>query len=138
VVVPGFGDETNRIGLGVEQAGEPRIVRGRAPGPARHAERGEGGVQLALGREQLGVGRVGPGIAALDVVNAELVEHAGDDQLVVQCKVDTVGLRPVAQRGVEQIETFARRIACHGGHQYPKYLSARPAAITMITSLSAM
>ena len=57
--------------------------------------------------EQLSVGRVGARIAALDIVDAEIVQHAGDRQLVVQREIDAVGLRAVAQRGVEEIETFA-------------------------------
>ena len=56
--------------------------------------------------EELGVGRIGAGIAALDIVDAELVEHAGDRQLVGEREVDAIGLRAVAQRGVEQIEAF--------------------------------
>ena len=50
VIVPGLGDEADRLGLGVEQRGEPRIVRGRAAGPPRHAEGGEGGVAACAAR----------------------------------------------------------------------------------------
>ena len=57
-------------------------------------------------REQFGVGRIGAGIAALDIVDAELVEHARDRDLVGEREIDAVGLRAVAQRGVEQIEAF--------------------------------
>ena len=64
-------------------------------------------VELRLGGEEFGVGRIGAGIAALDIVDAEFVEHAGDDLLVMQREIDAVGLRAVAQRGVEQIEAFA-------------------------------
>ena len=53
------------------------------------------------------VGRVGAGIAALDIVDAELVEHAGDGDLVLEREVDAVGLRAVAQRRVEEIEALA-------------------------------
>ena len=54
-----------------------------------------------------GVGRIGAGIAALDIVDAELVEHVRDRELVGEREIDAVGLRAVAQRGVEQIEAFA-------------------------------
>ncbi len=67
--------------------------------------------------EQFGVGRIGARIAALDIIDAEIVEHAGDRQLVGQREVDAIGLRAVAQRGVEQIETFAG----HGGAQVNWY-----------------
>ena len=63
--------------------------------------------------EQLGVGRVRARIAALDIVDAELVEQLRDRELVVQREVDAVDLRAVAQRGVEQIEAFAG----HAPHQ---------------------
>ena len=56
--------------------------------------------------EELGVGRVGAGIAALDVVDAEIVEHGGDAPLVLDREVDARRLRAVAQRRVEQIESF--------------------------------
>ncbi|MGY3410755.1 hypothetical protein ACVWZV_006868 [Bradyrhizobium sp. GM5.1] len=62
--------------------------------------------KLRLGAEELGVGRIGAGIAALDIVDAEFIEHLGDDLLVGQREIDAVGLRAVAQRGVEQIEAL--------------------------------
>ena len=94
--------------LASSSAASPGSFEAERPGRARHAEGGEGArSSLRLVGEQLGVGRVGAGIAALDIVDAELVEHAGDRQLVVQREIDAVGLRAVAQRGVEQIEAFA-------------------------------
>ena len=107
MIVPGLGDEADGVGLGLEQRREAGIVRGRAAGPPRHAEGGEGGAELALLGEQLRVGRVGAGIAALDIVDAEIVEHVRDRELVVEREIDAVGLRAVAQRGVEEIEAFA-------------------------------
>ncbi|MGY4455127.1 hypothetical protein ACVWZR_009787 [Bradyrhizobium sp. i1.3.1] len=53
-------------------------------------------LELGLGAEELGVGRIGAGIAALDIVDAEIVEHRRDDLLVGQGEIDAVGLRPVA------------------------------------------
>src|SRR5262249_20750539 len=76
--------------------------------PPRHAEGRERGAELALLAEQLSIGRVGARVAALDVVDADVVEQAGDRKLVVEGEVDAVGLRAVAQRGVEEIEAFAR------------------------------
>ena len=67
-------------------------------------------VELAVGGEQLGVERIGARIAALDIVDAEVVEHARERELVVQREVDAVRLRAVAQRGVEEIEAFAGHI----------------------------
>ena len=41
VVVPGLGDEADRVGIGVEQRRDAGVVRGRAAGALRHAEGGE-------------------------------------------------------------------------------------------------
>ena len=60
VIVPGLGDEADRVGLGVEQRGKPRIVRGRAAGPPRHAEGGEGRVRARGPRRTV---RVSVGLA---------------------------------------------------------------------------
>ena len=113
VIVPGLGNEADGVGLGVEQRHQPRIVRGRATGPPSHTERRKGRVELALLGEQLGIGRIGARIAALDVIDAEIVEHFGDRELVAEGEIDAVGLRAVAQRGVKEIEPFAG----HCGHQ---------------------
>ena len=113
VVIPGLGDKADGVGLGVEQRGQPRIVGGRAARPPRHAEGGELGLQAVVLAEEFRVGRIGAGIAALDVIDAELVEHARDRHLVGEREVDAVGLRAVAQRGVEQIEPFARHRSHH-------------------------
>src|SRR5690349_15493892 len=64
-------------------------------------------LQLRLRGEELGVGRIGAGIAALDIVDAEIIQHARDDLLVGEREVDAIGLRAVAQRCVKEIETFA-------------------------------
>ena len=103
-----FGDKADRVGLGFQKARHAGIVRDGTSGTPRHAEGGEARmVELRLGREKLGIRRIGAGIAAFDIVDAEIIEHAGDDLLVGQREVDAIGLRAVAQRGVEEIEAFA-------------------------------
>ena len=67
--------------------------------------------QRGLVREQFGIGRIGAGIAALDIVDAEIVKHFCDRLLVLQREIDAIGLRAVAQRGVEQIKAFAAHAA---------------------------
>jgi hypothetical protein len=104
VIVPRLGDEADRVRLRLEQRGDAGIVRERAAGPPRHAERREGGLELAVLGKQLRVGRVRARIAALDVIEPEGVEHPRDRDLVGEGEVDAVRLRAVAQRGVEQIE----------------------------------
>src|SRR3977135_1962863 len=64
--------------------------------------------------KEFGIGGIGAGIAALDIIDAEFVEHPGDQLLVVQREIDAVGLRAVAQRGVEQIEAFAAHVGPPG------------------------
>ena len=64
------------IAIGVEQRGDARIVGGRASLPPRHAEGGEARAQRRPLREEFRVERIGAGIAALDIIDAELVEHA--------------------------------------------------------------
>ena len=60
-----------------------------------------------IGGEEFRVGRIGARIAAFDIIDAEVVKHAGDCQLVGQREIDAIGLRTVAQRGVKQIQAFA-------------------------------
>src|SRR5262249_44412574 len=57
-------------------------------------------------REEGGVGRVGAGIAALDIVDAERVEQRGNGDLVLDGEVDAGRLLTVAQRGVEEVKSF--------------------------------
>ena len=71
VIVPGFGDEDDRVGVGGEQRGEAGIVGGRAAGPLGHAEGAEARALGRLALEEFGVDRIGAGIAALDIVDAE-------------------------------------------------------------------
>ena len=63
--------------------------------------------------KKFGIDRIGPGITALDIIDAELVEHARDRQLVREREIDAVGLRAVAQRGVEEIKPLARHDGSH-------------------------
>ncbi len=108
-------DKTDRVRFGFQERRQTRIVRGRAAGTPRHAERREAGVvELRLRCKEFGIGGIGTGIAAFDVVDAEFVEHPGDKLLVMQREIDAVGLRAVAQSGVEQIEAFASHVGTPG------------------------
>jgi hypothetical protein len=71
MVIPRFGNEADGGGRGVEQRLQPGIIGERAADALHHAEGGEGGGELAVFGEKGGVGRVGAGIAALDVVEPE-------------------------------------------------------------------
>src|SRR5437868_4843126 len=71
--------EADQVGFCHKQPGHAGIVGDRAPRPTCHAERSEARMRkLRLGAEELGVGRIGAGIAALDIVDAEFIEHLGN------------------------------------------------------------
>ncbi len=69
------------------------------------------GLRRALLAEEGRIGRIGAGIAAFDIVKAELVQHAGNRNLVLDGEVDAGRLLPVAERRVEEVDLFA----CHDG-----------------------
>ena len=98
--------------------------------------------ELRLLGEEFGIGGIGAGIAALDVVDAELVEHAGDQLLVMQREIDAVGLRAVAQRGIEQIEAFAAHVGAPGFAPSPSVFcmvvltSHSPLTVTVLRCLA--
>jgi hypothetical protein len=113
--VPAFRDETDGVRVGVEDGGEAGIVRRRAPGPLGHAE----GSELRMGEfrlfaEEGVVGRVRAGITAFDIVEAEFVEQARNEALVLHAEIDARRLRAVAQRGVEEVETGFLLGLAHG------------------------
>ena len=112
LIIPALGDEDDGVGGAVEQSGDARIVGGGAPRPLGHAEGGEMRLRRALRLEEFGVQRIGAGIAALDVVDAERVEQSRDLLLVVERKIDAGGLGAVAQGGVEQSDAFAAHWTC--------------------------
>ena len=94
---------------------EVRVVAGLVgPVPGRPEGR-----QLRLlpahrpgGREEVDVLRVGARPAALDERHPELVEHAGDAQLVREREGDVLALGPVAERGVVEDD----RLVGHAVH----------------------
>src|SRR5205823_4431657 len=89
--------------LGVEEFFQQLVVLGLDAAAAGHAERGDLRVlelQLADVAEEGGVLRVGAGEAALDVIDAELVELLGDEKLVLEREVEPLALRAVAEGGV--------------------------------------
>ena len=57
--------------------------------------------------EEFGILRVGAGPPAFHIVDADAVERQGDGVLVLHAEIDALRLRPVAQRGIEEVEAFA-------------------------------
>jgi hypothetical protein len=109
MVIPAFGHKTDGIAFGLQQGGEPRIIGRRDAGALGHAEGDEFGIAGTLLVEEGRVRRVGAGITALDIIDAELVEQRGNGNLVLDGKIHTGCLLPVAQCGVEESDLFA----CH-------------------------
>jgi hypothetical protein len=108
LIVPALGDIDDVVGGRLEQRGDAGIIGGRAPRPLGHAEGAEARALRRLLLEELRVERIGAGIAAFDIVEAEIViEHPGDLHLVVEREIDAGRLRAVAQGRVEEVETFA-------------------------------
>ncbi len=104
--VPGLRHVADDVGLGLQQACDAGIVGGRDAGPLRHAESRELGAQRPPLREKLGIQRIGAGIAALDHVDPEPVEHLHDGELVGQAEIDAGRLRAVAQRRVVEMDAL--------------------------------
>ncbi len=130
VIVPRLGDIDDRVGVGGEKTSKAWIIGGRAAGPLGHAEGAEAGAVGGLLFEEFGVERIRARIAALDIVDAEPVEHRRDAALVVEREVDAGGERAVAHRRVEQIEAFfGHRDHCSSGRRGAASLMLRSKAI---------
>src|SRR5580692_10290863 len=76
--------------------------------PSSYAALAQASPKGTLLGKQFGIDRIGARIAAFDIVDAELIKHARDRQLVRKREIDAVGLRAVAQRGVKEIKPLAR------------------------------
>ena len=60
--------------------------------------------ERARAAEELDVLGVRPWISALDEVDAEAVEQLGNLQLVLDREAEALALRPITQRGVEEVD----------------------------------
>src|ERR1700730_2532810 len=79
------------------------------PCPFGHSERREAAsFQVRPLSKKFRIERIGAGITALYVVDAETIEHGRDMALVGQRKIDAHHLRAIAQGRVKQSEFFAR------------------------------
>src|SRR5439155_7415749 len=74
---------------------------------------------------ELLVPRVRAGIAALDVVDAELIELARDLELVVQREREPLALHAVAKGGVVEFDA--------GGHRYLPYFTLSRSTLSAIS-----
>src|SRR6266403_2048589 len=107
VEVPGLADDGDHRRLGAETEVEVAVVGGLHARPAGRAEGGHLRVlqtEALDGAEELLVARVRARPAALDVMDAEVFEPLGDAQLVLKREGDVLGLRPVAQRRIVNLD----------------------------------
>ena len=129
---PGLSDDGANRGAGVQQGPDVGVVLGAAAHPARGAEgcdqRPLPG-EIARPGEELGVLGVGARPPALDEGHAQLVEPAGDPQLVVAGERDALALRAVPQRGVVDLDHVGTRVARrYGARPFRRSYSAMRAA----------
>ncbi len=107
VARPAFSEDGRDRGLALDQGQQVGVVLRGQRRPARAAERRDAGMPQLLaahGPKVLDVLRVRAGPAALDQLDAELVEHVGDVQLVVHGETDALPLRSVAEGGVIELD----------------------------------
>src|SRR6266566_133223 len=141
VEVPGLADDGDHRRLGGETEAEVAVVGGLHARPAGRAE----GRHLRVlqpealdGAEELLVARVRARPAALDVMDAEVVEPLGDAQLVLEREGDVLGLRPVAQRRVVDLDPPHGRVPGAGVSGFPikASCSARTASSVYLASMT--
>src|SRR5438094_3412165 len=147
VEVPGLADDGNHRRLGAETEVEVTVVGGLHARPAGRAEGGHLRVlqpEALDGAEELLVARVRAGPAALDVMDAEVFEPLGDAQLVLEREGDVLGLRPVAQRRVVELDASHGRFSGAGvggfggvgGFPMKASCSARTASSVYLASIT--
>ncbi len=130
MIVPGLGDEHDGVGVRGEQACDAGVVLGRSAGAFGHTEGRKARPHRRLALEEFRVDRIGAGIAPFDIVDPQTIEQGCDLALVLERKVDACRLRAVAQRGIKEVEAFARhfgRAASGVWLSGARRISSRPA-----------
>ena len=103
---PRLADDRHRLLVAVCQHLQAGVVLGAQPFAARHAEGDQLGVDQPLAlhaREELDLLGVGGREAALDEVDAQLVELEGDAHLLLDRERHALLLHAVAQRRVVEL-----------------------------------
>ena len=87
VIIPALGHEADRVGVRLQEASKAADRWKPRPLPAfGHAKATKDAFRVRFFSKKLGVGRVGARIAALDIIDAEGVKHAGNGDLVLDGK----------------------------------------------------
>ena len=97
--VPALADDCDGRGLGGHQRLHAGIILGGEVAPPGHSEGRDTGmaqVEVADRAEVRGVLGVREWIAPLDVVDPQLIEPLGDQQLVLEREIDPLTLAPIA------------------------------------------
>ena len=103
LVGPGLADEAGALSWRIQDRRDDRIVGGRAARASGHAEGNEArALEPRIGGEELSIGRVGARPAALDIINAQLIQRGGNPALISNGKVHALCLRTIPQGSVEQ------------------------------------
>ena len=102
MIVPAFGNKAHRACLCVEHFHKSGVIVSTATGTLCHAKgRHHGAFQLAVFGKKLAVGRVGTGVAALDIIKPQIIQGIGNANFIGQREINAGGLLPIAQGGVE-------------------------------------
>ena len=116
LVGPGLADEAGALGWRIQDRRDNRIVRSRAARASGHAEGDEArALKTRIGGKKLGIGGVGAGPAALDIIDAQLIQRGGNPALIGNGKVHALCLRTIPQGGVEQEDALGVRSSRSGG-----------------------
>ena len=108
VEIMGLADQTDGGGIGVQDGGQHIVILGRPAHAAGHAKGSERRFCGRGGGEEIAVGRVGTGPAALDMVDPKGIQSRRDLALFGDGKLDALGLLAIAKGGVEKVEALSR------------------------------
>src|SRR5581483_1081149 len=120
VEIPAFAEDADGGRFGFEEGPDVGIVFDGVFGKARGAEGGKARMlelHVFCALEEIFVLGIGVGPAAFDVIDTELVELLGNNQLVVDGKGDGFALGAVAKSGIECLDA-------HGTTWLPRRLPA--------------
>src|ERR1019366_7403320 len=107
VEVPGLAEDGDDGGTGFDQGADVAVLMDGVLGEAGAAESREPGVvegDPGSAFEELLVFGVAAGPAALNVIDTQLIQFLGNDDLVVHGERDGLALRAIAESGVEGMD----------------------------------
>ena len=115
VQVPGLAEDRHHRRAGFHQRAHVAVFLNRILGEPRGTESGETGViefEIGRAREEFFVLGIRSGPAALDVIDAQLIQFLGNGQLVLHRKGDGLALRSVAEGSVESEDLHKSTKGC--------------------------